>query len=75
MTISWSSSSGDYNPAHPGSELRISFYIDNTSAPGVINSMINFSLPAGITQGIYAVSLDEAFLGLAENAYRRLDST
>lgn len=41
----------------------------------MINSMINFSLPAGITQGIYAVSLDEAFLGLAENAYRRLDST
>jgi hypothetical protein len=57
MTIDYDNSIGEYNLAHPGNEQNFQYLVTNTSDPGDRNNMIQFTLPAGINQGVYDATM------------------
>ena len=55
MDISYSSAIGnhDLDFFYVGDELLIQYTVSNNSDPGNSNNMIDFTLPAGVNQGVY----------------------
>lgn len=62
MSITAAFSIDDYDEQHPGYESDATYTVFNTSAPGDINNMVAFTLPAGAAEGVFDASFPTGWL-------------